>query len=398
VIHADRLRSLPKKAQLTRDLRRVIKRGHPWVFSDAIHLPAGLAPGDFITLEHDKRFVARGYIDPTGPLALRVLTTDPNEPITPALVAHRLDRAIALRSALAFGADTTGYRLVNGEGDALPGLVIDRYGNTLVIKPDGPIAESVWDIDAIAHHLATLPGVSAIHSRVRSRGGAIGKTLIGTIGPETHFTEYGAHFIADVREGQKTGFFLDQREHRQTLGKLAQNRKVLNAFGYTGGFSIQAGRHGATHVTTLDIAAPAIAAATLNWRANDLPDANHSAVTADAFAWLSTAADRGDRFELVILDPPAFAPSRKDLPKALAAYKSLIALGARVTSPSGLLFAASCSAHVSRDDLLHALDEGLSQSRRKASVLVLGGQPPDHPYPLVCPELAYLKTALVSLD
>ena len=397
MIHTDRLRGPTKRATLTRDLRRLIKRGHPWVFADAIALPAGLQPGDLVTLEHDKRFVARGYVDPTGPLALRVVTTDLNEAVDEALVARRIDQAVTLRAAL-FADDTTGYRLINGEGDGLPGLVVDRYGGTLVIKPDGPIAESFWDVEALARHLCAVPGVTAIHSRERSRGGAVGKTLVGEVGPDTSFSEYGARFIADVREGQKTGFFLDQREHRLTLGRLSSGRRVLNAFGYTGGFSVQAGRFGATHVTTVDIAAPAIAAATMNWRANGLPDGQHTGVAADAFVWLSAAAERGDRFELVILDPPAFAPSRKDLPKAIAAYKSLIALGARVTTPGGLLFAASCSAHVTRDELVMVLDEGVSQSRRKATVLGLGGQPADHPYPLVCPELAYLKTALVALD
>lgn len=386
-----------KKAVLTRDLRRAIKRGHPFIFADAVRLPPNLSAGDLVTVEHDRRFVCRGYADPSGPLAVRVLTLDPKEPLETTL-STRLDRALGLRQTLFPNPDTTGYRLVNGEGDLLPGLVVDRYGEVLVIKADGPVAERFWDLPAIAARLARLPFVRAIHQRSRSRGGAVGQTLIGEVSGKTVFLEHGARFGADVREGQKTGFFLDQREHRLSLGRLAKDRTVINAFGYTGGFSVQCGRFGARHVTTLDIAGPAIAEATANWRLNDLPDAAHRGVTADTFEYLTDCHTRGERFDLVILDPPAFAPSRKDLDKALAAYRALAELGAKVTAPGGLLFLASCSAHVLRDELMACLEEGLSKAKKNGRVLALGGQPPDHPYPLVCPELAYLKTALVALD
>lgn len=390
--------SVEKKAVLTRDLRRDLKRGHPFIFADAIRLPAGLAPGDLVVVEHDRRFVCRGFVDPTGPLSVRVLSTDPREIIDNNTMRRRLDRALALRHSIFGHDDTTGYRLVNGEGDLLPGLVVDRYGDTLVVKADGPIAESFWDLDAVAAHLEGLPFVAAIHQRSRSRGGAVGKTIRGEVVGPVIFREHGARFQADVREGQKTGFFLDQREHRLALGQLSKDRRVLNAFGYTGGFSVQCGRHGAREVTTLDIAGPAIEEARKNWRLNDLPEDQHRAVVADTFEYLAAAFARGERFDLVILDPPAFAPSRKDLEKALAAYRSLAELGARVTEQHGILFLASCSAHVRRDELLEALEEGLSKARRNGRVMALGGQPPDHPYPLACPELAYLKTALVVLD
>lgn len=397
-------KSPEKKAVLTRDLRRAIKRGHPFIFADAVRLPPDLSPGELVTVEHDRRFVCRGFADPSGPLAIRVLSLDPKEPMESTLSA-RLDRALSLRETLfpsgppsEGSPDTTGYRLVNGEGDLLPGLVVDRYGEVLVVKADGPVAERFWDLPAIATRLARLPFVTAIHQRSRSRGGAVGQTLVGEVtGPST-FLEHGARFRADVREGQKTGFFLDQREHRLTLGRLARGRTVVNAFGYTGGFSVQCGRFGAEHVTTVDIAGPAIAEATANWRLNDLPDARHTGVTADTFEYLGACHARGEHFDLVILDPPAFAPSRKDLEKALAAYRALAELGAKVTATGGLLFLASCSAHVMKDELLASLEEGLSKARRNGRVLALGGQPPDHPYPLVCPELAYLKTALVALD
>jgi 23S rRNA (cytosine1962-C5)-methyltransferase len=388
------------RVQLTRDLRRDIKRGHPWVFADAVRLPSGLEPGEIVSVVRDDRVVASGYVDPSGPLAVRICTTHPRERVDLAWAAARLDRALALRGSL-FGqtAHTDGYRLVNGEGDGLPGLVVDRYGDTLVIKPDGPIAEAFWDLDAVADALTARTGLLKIYARSRSRGGAEGLTLRGEVGPETPFVEHGVRFVVDVREGQKTGFFLDQREHRVRLGGLAKDRRVLNVFGYTGGFSVHAGLGGARHVTTVDIAAPAITAASRNWRENSLPEDRHEGVSADAFAYLERAGvNGGARWDLVVLDPPAFAPSRKALPQALAAYRRLVALGAAVVSPGGLLFIASCSAHVPREALLEAAEEGVSEARRRATVLALGGQPPDHPFPLACPELAYLKTALLALD
>ncbi len=392
---------LSKRAKviLTRDLRRDIKRGHPWVFADAVRLPKGLTQGEIVAIERDDRIVGHGYVDPDGPLAVRVCTTAPREFPDATWAKARLQAAIALRKSLFPTPETDGYRLVNGEGDGLPGLVVDRYGDVLVIKPDGPIAEAFWDLEAVADTLIAETNVANIYARSRTRGGAEGMTLRGEVSHETRFTEDGVRFVVDVREGQKTGFFLDQREHRIRLGRLSKGRRVLNVFGYTGGFSIHAGLGGATHVTTVDIAAPAIEAARRNWAENRLPTDRHDGVSADAFSFLETAArDGGPRWELVILDPPAFAPSRKALPQALAAYKRLVGLGARVVTPGGLLFIASCSAHVPREALLGATEEGLSEARRRGSVLSIGGQPPDHPFPLACAELAYLKTALLALD
>lgn len=376
-----------RPAVLTRDLRRDLKRGHPWVFADAVRLPTSARAGDIVTLEaRDGRFVASCYVDPDGPLALRVLSTESKPPLEGAL-RERLAAALALREAV-IPATVTGYRIVNGEGDGLPGLVVDRYADVLVIKTDGPIAEAFWDVDAIAADLHERLGVSHVYVRARSRGGAEGYAAIGGEPALTPFREGPATLYVDVVNGQKTGYFLDQREHRLRIGGMARGRRVLNVFGYNGGFSIHAGHGGARHVTTVDIAAPAIAEAERAWLANGLAADAHRGVAVDAFQFLESS---DERWELVVLDPPAFAPNRKSLPQALAAYQRLTALGARVTAPGGLMLVASCSAHVSSAELMGAIEEGISTARRRADVIAVGGQPPDHPYPLACPELAYLK-------
>ncbi len=381
-------------ATLTRDLRRDLKRGHPWVFADALRLPDGLVAGAIVTVERDQRVVGLGYVDPDGPLAVRMLTTDPRETVDAAIGA-RLDAALALRKSIFADGQITGYRVINGEGDGLPGLVVDRYADVLVIKTDGPVAEAFWDVAALAEHLREMLGVATVYCRTRSRGGAEGHPLIGPAPGLTAFREGPATLYVDVVSGQKTGYFLDQREHRLRVGAMASGRCVLNVFGYNGGFSIHAGKGGAAHVTTVDVAAPAIAEADRCWAANGLDPALHRGVSADAFAFLE-AASPGSH-DLVVLDPPAFAPNRKSLPQALAAYQRLASLGARVTSAGGILLLASCSAHVTMAELMGAIEEGVAHAKRRADVLAIGGQPPDHPWPLACPELAYLKAVYLRI-
>jgi len=384
-------------AVLTRDLRRDLKRGHPWIFADAVRLPAGISAGTIVSVERDQRVVGQGYADPEGPLAIRMLTTDPRGSVD-VVIRARLAAAVSLRKSL-FGeggdGQVTGYRVVNGEGDGLPGLVVDRYADVLVIKTDGPVAEAFWDVSALASELAEMLGVASIYGRVRSRGGAEGHALIGSAPGLTAFREGPATLYVDVVHGQKTGYFLDQREHRLRVGTMSSGRRVLNVFGYNGGFSIHAGKGGASHVTTVDLAAPAIAEADRCWAANGLDPTLHRGVATDAFAFLEAATPAS--YDLVVLDPPAFAPNRKSLPQALAAYQRLAGLGARVTSGNGILLVASCSAHVTLTELIGAIEEGVSGAKRRADVLAIGGQPPDHPWPLACPELAYLKAVYLRI-
>ena len=388
----------PITLHLSRDLTRALKRGHPWVFADSLRaLPPAMSGSPARLFDKRGREVAVGFYDPYSPLAFRACHTETGQPLDDAWAARQMARALTLRQTL-FDSRTTGYRLFNGEGDGLPGMVCDIYHQTAVLRFDGPTPVQFWHAAGIAEWLVERLSLGTVYLRERSRGGPAGLTLIGS-DPEgpVEFLEQGVRFTADVVSGQKTGFFLDQRENRARIRQVAAGKRVLNVFGYTGGFSVYAGLGGASHVTTVDLARPALEMAEAHWQLNGLPAAQHVTVAADAFEFLNRAARQGDDWELVVLDPPSFAPSQKSASKALTAYKNLIAAGAAVTTSAGLLAAASCSSHVSQREFLSACEEGISKARRRATVLSITGQPPDHPTPLVAPELRYLKFVLMQV-
>ena len=388
---------------LSRDLARSLRRGHPWVFADALRdLPP--APPGAPALLHDGRGrpLARGFYDASSPLAFRACTALPGQAVDESWAQARLEQAMALRRAC-LDEDTSGYRLLNGEGDGLPGLVCDVYGETAVLRLDGAGPAAFWDAGAVAEWISNRLGLTAVLERAQRRaatsGSAGAKPLLGPLpGQPVPFVEHGVALTADVVRGQKTGFFLDQRENRALLRPLARGRTVLNLFGYTGGFSVYAGLGGARHVCTVDLAAPAIKAARQHWSMNHLPHQGHEPVVADVFEFLGQAAHQGRRWELVIADPPSFAPSQAALPQAQSAYRRLVAACAAVTAPGGLLAVASCSSHVDLPLFLRLVEEGLDQAGRLGRVLSITGLPPDHPSPLALPEFRYLKFVLLALE
>lgn len=389
----------PIVLRLNRDLARTVKRGHPWVYADALRdLPRAVAGSSAVLLDNKKgQPIAVGYYDPASPLAFRVCDTDGRAKLDQRWALHRLRDALNLRRSL-FDSSTTGYRLLNGEGDAAPGLVIDVYGNSAVIKLDGAGPCGFWQADGIADWLAREVNLNCVYERRKERG-RDGRSLVGAE-PSTpvEFLENGLRFTADIVRGQKTGFFLDQRDNRQTIRKLAKGRSLLNLFAYTGGFSIAAGVGGASQVTTVDLAQPAIDAAQTHWQLNDLDAALHAAIAVDAFEFLNDATSRRQRWDIVVVDPPSFAPNQESVPKAMTAYQAIIAGGARCTARGGLLAAASCSSHIDLTAFLEICEEAVSEARRRGTVLVIQGQPADHPSPLALPEFRYLKFVLIRLD
>ncbi|MBN2499812.1 MAG: class I SAM-dependent rRNA methyltransferase [Anaerolineales bacterium] len=387
----------PLKLQLRRDLVRTIKRGHAWVYADALRHTPNAAPGTPAILLDNRggREIARGYYDPRGPIAFRICTTRRGETLNDTWVQKRMLAALALRRAL-FDPNTTGYRLFNGEGDGLPGLVCDIYGDHAALSLDGEAPEGFWNTAGIGDWLAEQLGLTCVYAQSRQNQG---KVLVGEL-PQVAipFLENGMRFTADIVQGQKTGFFLDQRDNRARIREIANEKRVLNVFGYTGGFSVAAGLGSAPHVTTVDLAEPAIQVASEHWRMNSLADEKHTALAADAFEYLADAAKQNRSWDLVILDPPSFAPSEQTVPGAINAYQKLIAAGAKVTQAGGILAAASCSSHVDLTTFLAVCEEGISQARRAARTLGVFGQPADHPAPLVMPEFRYLKFILLQLD
>lgn len=389
----------PLKLQLRRDLVRSIKRGHCWVYANALRAMPSAQPGSSAILLDNRggREIARGYYDPKGAITLRVCTTQRGQTLDDKWAAARMQRALDLRQSL-FDSDTTAYRLFNGEGDGLPGLICDVYANAAVLKLDGDAAQNFWDVDGIAKWLADSLELDMIYERLSSSKQR-GRVLLGP-SPDAPvaFLENGLQFTADLIYGQKTGFFLDQRENRKRIQTYCDGKSVLNLFGYTGGFSVYAGLSGAAYVTTLDIAQPALDAATIHWSMNDLPPQQHSVVHQDAFDFLEAAAIKNKQWDVVIVDPPSFAPSKKALPNALHAYTKLIASSASVTSPAGILAVGSCSSHVTLPDFMVAIQEGISKAKRTATVLGVYSQPADHPAPLAMSEFRYLKFVVLRMD
>lgn len=392
--------SSPVVLRLNRDLVRTIKRGHPWVYADALRELPDAVPGRPAVLLDNKKGqpVARGFYDPECPVALRICETDPAIKLDDRWAERRFRAARDLRKHFPSINQTTGFRLWNGEGDGVPGLVADVYGDTAVIKLDGEGPIGFWRVDEIADWAACELGLVSVYERQKERG-AQGRSLFGPVPQQpVPFLEYGIPFTADVVRGQKTGFFLDQRDNRQLIRSWSREATVLNVFSYTGGFSLAAGMGGATHVTSVDIAAAAVDASDGHWRRSGLPETRHTGIVVDAFEFLAGSARERTRWEIVILDPPSFAPNRDSVPKAMAAYQNVIELGARVTASQGILAVASCSSHLDLPMFLECCEEGISRARRRGTVMTISGQPMDHPTPLALPEFRYLKFVLLRLD
>lgn len=384
--------------RLRKDLTRAIKRGHAWLFSDAIDLvPAASGTVAVLSDRRDEKRLASGIYDPQHAIPLRICRTQPPLALDDQWLARQLQTAIALRQA-AFDQHTTGYRLVAGEGDGLPGLIIDVYDHTAVIKLDGGAPQAFYQPAGIAQWLCQHLPLSCVVLRSRERGRG-GEVLVGDLPTSpVAFLENGLRFTADVVHGQKTGFFLDQRDNRALVERLSRNLRVLNLFSFNGGFSVAAGRGGATHVTSVDIAGPAIAAAEEHWAMNDLPAAAHSGAVADCFEFLESATGEKRSWDLVVCDPPSFAPNEKSKDKAIAAYGRLAQLSAKVTRAQGLLALASCSSHVDAREFSELNAEAFGRGRRCATLLADRSLPIDHPTPLAMPELRYLKFQLFRLD
>lgn len=404
------------RVHLTATAAAAVRRGHPWVYRDGIAGAAGhagrrgaralrpaaavtAASGAVVDLSAEGApFLGRGLWDEGSPIAVRVFQRT-QAPLDERAIAERLERAFALRDGWFAGRDTTAYRLCNGEGDRVPSLVIDRYDHAAVVRLDGGVL-APW-LDRLVPHLARALGARGVRSiGLRAQGDAEGKKLTHLHGPplpERLFVrELGVAMEVDLARGQKTGAFLDQRDNRARVRALAAGRRrVLNLFSYAGGFSVAAALGGAGRVTSVDSASAAHASAQRTFRENGVDPAAHEFVTADVFDFLERARARGDRYDLIISDPPSFAPSERAKPRALGAYRRLHAAVARVLAPGGVLCAASCSSHVTAEDFLSTLDDATLE-RDDLRVRAIHGQPEDHPTLPAWWEGRYLKFVVLE--
>ncbi len=385
------------EVRLRKKLRRHIQRGHPWVFDQALEAGADLRPGQLVTVADEKGAFALAFADPDSPIRLRILDLRTRAEIDGVWVAARVQRAAARRARNSRLALSNALRLVHGEADGLPGLVIDYYAGHGIALFDGVASEKLWH--------ALLPDIQAALSKAgyplqtlsARRVGRERKWLGAPPPKDVKIHEGDAVMEVDLRVGQKTGLFLDQRENRALVGSRSRGLSILNLFGYTGGFALAAALGGARKTTTVDIAAPATAAAERNFGHSGLDSSQHEFVTADVFAYLEQAIAAKQKFDLVICDPPSFASSEKDLSKGLRAYRRVNELAMRVVAPGGLFCSASCSSHVTAIHLLEVLADAAMDVRRDIVVTETRGAASDHPVRPAFPEGRYLSFFLCSL-
>jgi 23S rRNA (cytosine1962-C5)-methyltransferase len=385
-----------------------VRRGHPWIFRSAVsHASPRYADARVVAIvsEQDET-IGSGVADPDSPIAVRVWGASPSARLDASVFSDRLMRAIGLRNELFADGATTAYRLLNGEGDRTPGFVIDRYGDVAVLRIDGEAARVVaptllHDIEPILRQAGITTLLERTSKRTDSAEPKSVDVRFGTEPGALRVTEHGVPFVVDVMRGQKTGAFLDQRENRRRVGELVARRKraglgvrVLNLFSYTGGFSQRAALAGGI-VTSVDVAAKAHGTAQESFKLAGIDLAPHAFVSADAFAWLAEQKRKEKRWDVVISDPPSFAPSERAKPNAISAYRALHRACAEVLAPGGTFVAASCSSHVSAEDFLSTLDD-VALGRSDLRLLDLFGPPPDHPTLPSFPEGRYLKLALLA--
>ena len=386
--------------KVTHSAEKHIRKGHPWVFDGGItSVSYEGAPGDLaVIFDQYRRFAAIGLYDPQSPIRVKILQHGESATINAAWFHSKIAAAHALRAPIA-QSDTTGYRIINGENDSLPGLIADRYDDTVVVK----LYSEAW----MPHLRDVLDGIEAeirpnrIIIRLsrqlqESESVALkdGMTVLGIEPDEpVEFVENGLNFEADVIKGQKTGFFLDQRDNRQRVRELANGAEVLDLFASTGGFSLYAAAGGAHTVTSVDLSNPTLAAAKRNFALNrhvpSVAQCNHKLLAADAFDTMAKMARNGRRFDMVIIDPPSFARKQLDVPAALDAYAKLTEVGLTLVKPGGTLVQASCSSRVSAEAFYQRIEKVAKRKGRDLREIARTGHAIDHPVSFK--EGAYLK-------
>jgi 23S rRNA (cytosine1962-C5)-methyltransferase len=381
---------------------RRVETGHPWVYSNEVQMDAAakaLAPGTLITLKRaDGRPLGVAMFNPHTLLAGRVLDRDTAQPVGQRFLRRRLDRALKLRERLY---REPYYRLVHAEADALPGLVVDRFGDVLVVQSNAAGMERLETplLEALTALLSPAAVVLRNDSPTRALEGLAQEVRVafGQVDGPVTVEENGAVFAADVLAGQKTGWFFDQRDNRAFIGGLARGARVIDLYSYSGGFAIAAARGGAASVTGIDRSEGALTLAALSAERNGVAEICEFR-RAEVFAEAAALAAAGERFEVVIADPPAFARSRRDVPAALRGYRKLARLAAGLAAPGGIVFLASCSHNVAAADFAEAARRGLGDAGRVGRVLRDAGAGPDHPVHMALPETAYLKSLTLALD
>ena len=381
---------------------RRAEAGHPWIFSNEIAMDTAakaLAAGALVTLRRsDERLLGVAIFNPHTLLAARLLDRDAARPIGKRFFVRHLERALRQRDRL-YRAPY--YRLVHADADGLPGLVIDRFGGVLVVQANAAGIDRLMPVILDALHQVLNPDVTVLRndSPARALEGlpAEARIAAGQIDGPVAIEENGAVYEADVLTGQKTGWFFDQRDNRGFIAGLAGGARVLDLYCYSGGFSVAAACGDAASVLGIDRSEPALALAEAAARRSGVAE-SCTFRRGEVFAEAAAMAAAGERFDIVIADPPPFARSKRDVGAALRGYRKLARLAAQLTAPGGFLFLASCSHNVAADDFAEAVRRGLADAGRGGRILRNAGASPDHPIHPALPETAYLKALTLALD
>lgn len=391
--------ALTLRVFLKKGRERPVLQGHPWIFSGAIERAEGDSEASTVVdvLDSEGRWLARGLHNPRSQIRVRLLTWT-QEPLDQSFFTRRIAHAAALRARY-LSPVTNAYRLVNGEGDFLPGLVVDRYAGFLICQFLTAGMDSLKGI--VVESLSKVFPAETIYERsegsVREEEGL--SPAVGVVQGEEppariEIEENGAKFLVDVKAGQKTGFFLDQREHRLLLSSLARDKVILNCFAYTGGFTLLALKGGAREVVSVESSRPALELAEQSLHLNGLSSPEARWVKADAFSYLKVCRAE---FDIVVLDPPSLAPRRADVEAAAGGYKFLNLHALRILKPAGLLLTFCCSQHVTSDLFQKIVFGAAVDARRKVQVIKRLGHAIDHPVSLHHPEGEYLKGLLLRV-
>lgn len=376
-----------------------VQEGHPWVFSGALaEMPGNIPPGSVVdVVDANAEFVARGYYNPASGIPVRVLTRDMGEAVDAAFFVRRIQRAYEMRRALIDARVTNAYRIIHGESDFLPGLIVDRYADFVVVQFHTlGMAQQQEAVIAALEQVVKPTGIyerSDVGTRIPE---GLGDFPVGVRSGEEppewiEIMENRIGFFVDIREGQKTGFFLDQRENRWLVQQLARGKEVLNCFSYSGGFSVYAAQGKAERVTSVDVSDKAIALARRNLELNRFDPDEHPCVEANVFDFLKACRDEKRMYDLVIVDPPAFVKSQSALKNATRAYISLNRKAMEVLRPGGILVSASCSTQVDYEAFCTILRHAATGAGRDLQLFKSHLQAVDHPFSTAFPEGRYLK-------
>jgi 23S rRNA (cytosine1962-C5)-methyltransferase len=395
------------RLRVTATAETILRSGHPWLFADSIREQNREGDMGEIAVIYDRKdsFLAVGFFDPDSPIRVRILHAGKPQNLDPAFWQQRLATTLAQREGL-FDSQTTGFRLINGESDGWPALVLDRYDQTLVLK----IYSGIWlprlseILDLFKGRIDSQRVVLRLSRNIQTFAEKVfqlrdGQVLRGDgLESPVIFLENGLRFEADVLRGQKTGFFLDQRENRKIVETFAKGKRVLNAFSFSGGFSLYAARGGATSVSSLDISAHALESARRNFALNladpKIAAAHHEIIQADVFDWFQLPQQRS--FDLIIVDPPSLAKRETERGEAIRAYGRLCESALARLSPGGILVAASCSAHVSADEFFTMVRQTTRNTGRRFSELMTTRHARDHH--AAFREAEYLKCIYLQIE